>query len=459
MSSIPVHSLRQPKSTVEMLRSEDRQSQRAMILWGILNILGVLFLMVFGGFLANFFNAPKFVYLSLFGWVMVALGTRRMSFRLPSPMIVMSVLAVWLVFTTILAEIQVARSNVFVLMDYQFLLYVLCFLQGAGLVYFAPETRQTVIKIVVGFALISFAVSVLQFAKVGPALSYATAIRNADPETAAGEMSTIRASGLYANIGHTVAFSLMSFIMLASRSTFRPLKRWEMVACIAFMAAIVMVQVRSSIFAVVPTALIALYILIKRYRRAGLVTIGVMFVVLSGFLWTQRQNFGYLFTGGSGTYEYRDQVLWPQARHILRERPFTGVGIEPKLGGYFPQALANNWVETKLLDNGWLAAGSFGGYPAMTLLALFCVSGIYSSWRRAFSKPADIASNSMNFGVLSFSIWVFQGLFFGSLLMTNPDTVMFAFVLAGMAMPSREEMAAELRPRKGVRSFVELPAR
>jgi O-antigen ligase len=199
-----------------------------------------------------------------------------------------------------------------------------------------------------------------------------------------------------------------------------------------------MSQVRNAtvLIALVLLPLIALFV--KRHKYAALPYVVAAMVVLLVMIIYGGDRFQYLFSGDTSTFDYRQDVLWPQAFNIIENRPWFGIGVEPAFAG-FPVLATDRWSNAIILDNGYLVAGSFGGIPAITLLVMAVGTAIYGGIKLVARKTQDRWEKGFAVSSLIIALAFGYGMLFGNMF-TNISIGIFYFVVAGMAMPTvREE--------------------
>lgn len=424
------------RTRVEALgRDRVSPAHRAMYLWGILNCTLVWIQQIFNWAL-NPIGAQKYIYASMVAWLLVALWTSRIVVRIPLAIGVILVMQVWFTVCSMHAASTIARTSVLNGMDILLPVYVLCFLQAQALVWMAPESRRFIGRLVIPVCVISGIVALAQFKGVGPAIQYSNLVRQAEivfDFSGTGEI--VRAPGLHANIGTAISFGTMCMLMMSVVLFFRPFKWWEMGSIGILLLSTLLVQVRNQLLVIGLTVLWVGYLITKKYKFGGITFSTATLGLLGVYLVQNRDAFGYLFQGGTGTLDYRRLALWPQAYNILDQRPIFGIGIEPGFAGWTTQLLPNKWVTERLMDNGWLLAAAFGGYPGLGLMVLTVLTAFIAATIHALKPSEDVWHLAFKFAVLSSVIFFATGMFWGT-LWANPINTSFYFIIAGLAMPS-----------------------
>jgi O-antigen ligase len=186
------------------------------------------------------------------------------------------------------------------------------------------------------------------------------------------------------------------------------------------------------LIALVVLPLVVLFVRRHRYGALPYVVAGVLALLVMVFFGGDR--FQYLFSGDTSTFDYRRDVLWPQAYNILENRPWFGIGVEPAFAG-FPTVAGSRWSDAIILDNGYLVAIAFGGIPALTFMVLGVVAAIVGSVALIARKTDDRWEKGFAVAALVVALAFGYGMFFGNMI-TNISLGMFYFVIAGMASPT-----------------------
>ncbi|MBS1705383.1 MAG: hypothetical protein JST40_05885 [Armatimonadetes bacterium] len=435
-----------PKFHSTRLEAEGRDriapAHNALVAWGMANCF-LLMAQQYLTFIMTPLGAQKFTFASIMVWVGVALWTNKAPLRVPVGLAFMLILSAWFSFTTMYNQVTIARTTVFNGMDLLLSVYALAFFQGSMLVWIAPHSRRImgISTLVVGIA--SCLLAILQFEGVGPALAIYKRIRDADMIQQVVEGEIIRAPGLHSNIGNVIAYGLMGALMLAAISKYRALKWYEFAGICLFLLSTLLVQVRNQLPVVGLISIWLAVILLRRYRLAGGVVGAVMLAAVIVFFLARQDQFGYILNAGASTLEYRQTVLWPQGFHILSQRPLVGIGVEPAFVGWTTQIFPNKWMAVGLMDNGWLVAGIFGGYPAIALLGLTVFCFLLASIRSSNEPAEDYWQLAFRYGMVAVSVFFATGMFFGT-LWGNPNSVNLFFILAGLSLNTNPDYRKDL---------------
>lgn len=438
-----------------MRREAAMPDRQPLFYWGVMNLLLLMTQLFFDPLLPYKGQLPKFFYFSIAGWVATALITRRTTLRIPAPIVFILLLQVWFTITTLYNEVSIAQGSIFVATHYSLVALVLGFVQASCLVYFAPEARTLIVKIIIVMTLLSALMSFFQFLGIGPAIQYGNIMRGGDLESQfRPDSATIRASGMFTHVGQPVAYSLIVLVMISSVLTHRRFKWYELAICMLMFIVPILVQVRNSIILLVPLGLWVAYLLAKRYRERSFFIIAAAVIFVTSLFFFGRDRLGYIFdafTGQRNTFDYRRDELWPQAIRIYKERPWTGIGIEPAFAGFELLRGQTKYVSSNLMDGGWMTALAYGGIPGLTLLALGAFSGILASIRNARSKLEDNWHKACAYAAVLIVFHAITNMFFGN-FWTNAANATYFFVLAGLAMPSKFGLQKRLidRPNFGL---------
>ncbi len=413
-----------------------------LMAWGIGNILLAVLQMFLSpvGLLigVNIGDLNKYFMLSLGGWIAVALLRRAAPLKLPATMFFLILVQVWFTVSTFVAQVQMGRHIEFIAPDYSLVVFLLAFVQGAMLVSIAPELRKVMAKGLIILCLTSAVVAVLQFLNVGPAIAFANIMVGMEDITNWAGQGGVRAVGIFPGVILPVHYNLIAIGIISAALFYRKLNAPEITLIVVLIGVMLMSQVRNATVLIALVLLPLIVLFVKRHRYAALpyVVAGVLVILVMVFFGGDR--FQYLFSGDTSTFDYRREVLWPQAYNILENRPWFGIGVEPALAG-FPTVSSDRWTDAIILDNGYLVTVSFGGIPALTFMILSIVSAILGSialvrrktedrWEKGYAVAAFVVSLAFGYGML-----------FGNMI-TNISLGMFYFIIAGMAMPTvREE--------------------
>lgn len=420
-------------------------SERAMTAWGLLNI-GIIFISMFlaspvGAMIGiHVGNLNKYFMFSIAGWIMVALLRNLAPLRLPGALILMILVQIWFTVSSVVSQIQLSRSLEFSAPDYSLMSFLLCFIQGSMLVYFAPQIRVLLKRLIVGVCLLSAFVAILQFMNFGPAIAYASLIIPSQDITNWAGQGGIRAVGIFSGLVFQTSYSLIAIGLIASSLCSRKLTVLEIGAIVLLTGTMFMAQMRSLLpmIAVVLIPLIVFFVRKHRISSMPYVVLGT--IALAVLIWKGGDRFDYMFSGDRSTFNWRTDVLWPQAWSIFAERPWFGVGVEPAFAG-FTTLVTGRWSSGYIMDNGYLVALAFGGLPALTLLILSLLAGLYSSIK--LLRRRNVSSIEQGFAIVSVTVVLMFGfgMFFHNMFMNMSMSLLY-FILIGLALPSRPSIGS-----------------
>ncbi len=425
---------------IEQLRlNQSIPMERAMVGWGFFNIVIVLlqmFLAPYGAQVGvNVGNLNKYFMFSLGAWIMVALLRKMAPLRIPSAMIFLIMVQIWFTVATFMAQIQLGRSREFMSADYSLVTFLLCFIQMAIMSYMFPEIRVLLKRLVVVMCLVSAVVAGLQFLGFGPAIDLANIMVGIGDISNWGGQGGVRATGIFPGVGTQVTYNLIGIGLIASALYERKLNAFEITAIVVMTGTVFMSQVRNALVVAAIVIIPLIILFVKRHKIASLPYIVCGLLVLAGLVVFGGERFNYMFSGDTSTFDYRQDVLWPQARSIYEQRPWFGIGVEPDFTGVNTYS-TDRWSDGVIMDNGYLVALSFGGLPALVFLVLSVIAGgigVMSLLRRKTAPTIE-----RGYAIVAGIIVLFfgYGMYFGNLY-TNLSLGMFYFVLAGCAMPSK----------------------
>jgi O-antigen ligase len=254
----------------------------------------------------------------------------------------------------------------------------------------------------------------------------------------------VRAVGIFPGVILPVHYNLMAIGIIAGALFYRKLNAPEITLIVVLIGVMLMSQVRNATVLIALVLLPLIVLFVKRHRYGALPYVVAGVVVLLVMVFFGGDRFQYLFSGDTSTFDYRRDVLWPQAYNILENRPWFGIGVEPALAG-FPTVASDRWTDAVILDNGYLVAVSFGGIPALTFMILAVATSIIGSVMLIFRKTEDRWEKGYAVAAFSIALAFGYGMYFGNMF-TNISIGMLYFIVAGMAMPLvREESMSEFR--------------
>ena len=411
---------------------------KPLIAWGLINIFVVLLQMFIAplGFSVgvNIGNLNKYFMFSLALWIGIVLLRRVAPLRVPAAMVFLVIVQVWFTVSTIVAQLQLGWHIEFITTDYSLVTFFLCFLQGSMLVAFAPWTRRLMARVLVGVCVTSAFVALLQFLDVPPAIELGNRLVGFEDITNWAGQGGVRAVGIFPSVALPVKYNLMAIGIICGALIYRKLRNVEIALVVLLTGVMLMSQVRNAtvLMALVMLPLIVLFV--RRHKIAALPYIVAAVILLLVMILAGGDRFAYLFSGDTSTFDFRQDVLWPQAWSIYERRPWFGVGVDPAFAG-FDTFSSGRWSDGLVLDNGYLVTMAFGGLPALAFMILALISGFTGSLVVLCKKAKDRwESGYAIMGAIIALIFAY-GMIFGNMI-TNVSLGMFYFIMAGMAMPT-----------------------
>jgi hypothetical protein len=436
----------QPLSAVARSRAAmARVQSKPLYYWGLANVFG-LFVIVMGHPFLPEQHVFRLHFISMAVWLLFAWGTNVAPLRVPVPIGIVLMLALWIYVCTILAQGSLFRF-VSVLDNglYEIPWLVLNFLQGAALAFFAPQARSVVAKIVVVLALASSVMAILQFLGIGVAIRLGGLFNVR--EIGAGidvEGVAVRAFGIF-RIGQGVILSTIAAMILVMPLLWRKVPWWHIALAGLIITGGLLGQVRSFMPMLGLAYLIMTGLMLYRYGTsrwlAGLLAVAMILPVAfavprMGYVMEMFQPRGDRGT----TLTYRQEHLWPQITLILSERPWTGIGYEPQL--YGAGGPATRRTSGLIVDGGYHMILGMGGYPALALLILFLASAIVVAIRAAREARDDWGRLPLIAGILLFVLTLPLLTVFGPVGYAQHFSGI-TYLVAGLCMATGPALASE----------------
>jgi hypothetical protein len=419
---------------------------KPMVAWGVGNVVLALvqmFIAPFGWYVGiDIGNLNKFFMLSFGAWIAIALLRKLAPLTIPASIIALIGVQVWFTVSTVVAQLEMGRHFEFIAPDYSLVTFVLAFIQGAMLVQIAPDIRRIFAKSLLVLVLVSACVALLQFANVGPAIALANILIGYTDITNWAGQGGVRAIGIFPGAILPVHYNLIVIGIIGAALFYRKLKSREITLIVILIGVMLMSQVRNATVLIALTLLPLIVLFVKKHRYQALPYVVAGVIVLLLMIIFGGDRFQYLFSGDTSTFDYRREVLWPQAFNILENRPWFGIGVEPALAG-FPVVSSDRWSDAIILDNGYLVAVAFGGIPALTLLIMAAVFGLIGSIRLVARKTDDPMEKGWAYAQFVIALAFGYGMLFGNMI-TNISLGLFYFIMAGMAMPKIEPARGKL---------------
>lgn len=439
MATIADQRAERPTPFLELKDSVLAQS-KALYYWGLFNCF-VWLIQLPIHLLVGLGPYYKFHLFNMAIWIAACLITRRATIRIPFAIASLVLLHIWFVICTIIAQVELARSTDFNNADYPIVGYFLAFLQGSMLAYFMPESRKVMLRFFVAFAVISSLVAFAQFLKFGPAISLGNRMVGWQAIDDWGGRGGVRSVGLFGSIGLIVYFHMAAATLMISALHFRKLAWWEFVVIGMLVLSSLMSQTRNAYPIIAIVLLYGAVLLFKRYQKLGIpITLAGLLVLILFFVAGGRQltYLGMTFEEeGLSTWDFRKDVLWPQAWAVADERPWTGVGVESLYAGLTRLLGRDRFVWAGQMDNGYLIALAYGGFPGLVLLVFTVFVALVTSIRH-FSRNLEPLTKAYAACTVVIVLFHASGMMFGNMITNLYDTV-FLYVLVGMALPSAKD--------------------
>jgi O-antigen ligase len=435
-------------------RSHAVPIERALVGWGLTNIVVIIvqmFLSPIGyGIGVNIGNLNKYFMFSLALWIAVSLVRNAAPLRIPGAMLFLVAVQLWFTVSTVVSQVQLGKSVQFIAPDYSLMAFFLCFLQASMLSYMFPHVRVLMKRFMVGLCIVSAFAAMSQFLGFQPAIAFSSMMVGVESiENWAGQ-GGIRALGILPGIGLQITYGLFAVIFIACALFERKLTKLEIAGIVLLIGVMLMAQIRNGLVLMAIILIPLMVLFAKRHKREAIPYIGIAIAVLALLIFTGGERFSYMFSGDLSTFDYRREVLWPQAWSIYEQRPWFGIGVEPDFAG-FNTYIRSRWSDGLVMDNGYLVALAYGGLPAVTFLALAVLAGLRGAIMLLLRKEAPPLERGYAIAAFAVGLYLGYGMFFGNSI-TNISLGMLYFIIAGMAMPSRPETKARLGDRTEARA-------
>jgi hypothetical protein len=315
----------------------------------------------------------------------------RAPLRIAAPYYVLLVLHVWLVFCTLHAAATMGLSRTFSIGGYFLLMYLVSFMQGAALASLDSRYRTWLIRLIIGLAVTSAVVGLLQFVRFGPALAIAGHYNDFQDITSYDAREGIRATGLAAWPEPFATQCLGAAALIGAPLLFRRLRWFESVGVLALLAISVMPQSRTLMPSILLVGLLFALLSVFRYRVLSVVQLALVAAAFSALFVLGGSRLAYLKETdlqNDSNLRFRQEVAWPQAYRILEQRPLLGIGAENGLAWGARFTPRTRWLEAASVDNGPLLIGAWSGYPGIFLFVAMMIAAYLSSARLALNRNA-----------------------------------------------------------------------
>lgn len=416
-------------------------SMNGLAIWGFANILVPMLIGMAPGRSWINANALKYFIFSITLNLFFTLIKARIPLRIPAAIASLILLNFWLVVCIFHASWTRGTAAQFGgITDYWILLYFLWFLQASILNFYMPKTRELFLKCMVTAASIHGFFALLQFANFGPALQLASYYNATDITNWGGQEGT-RVVGLTGWPLQMTQWAIYGATILMSHLLYRKHKPWETLVTFGFIFLGVMAQMRTLYPVLFVLTMILFGLLIKRNREGAFGYISFMGLGFLGIGFLTYQKLQYGFSSDTGSLQFRLESGWPQAFQVLKDRPFFGIGPEPRYIANV-STLMDRYYNGYPLDNGYLDIGAWGGYPAMALFIAMGIFAIRALVKQMKVKGLPIIRRRMTF-ILLFQVGAVMFATLTSPTVFDLYTVYTLFVLGGFVMSSEPEYVLE----------------
>jgi hypothetical protein len=317
-------------------------------------------------------------------FTLLALARIRQFPAVTFPAFALLVMQTWSIFTQFYALNYLGRGIGFGRAETFLTEALVPYFVAYAMVSLAPESRRVVFRMVLAAFALSCAVGLMQFLRLGPAMSLANlytykAIDNWDGT------SGIRAVGLTFQPNQLAFQAIVGLAFFVAKTFVGKLSKLDVVAILFFTGGAVSTQARS---AYIVLGLLWVVLMVRLWhidrplfgRMAMVIALGLMAVVAVG-----ARRFGYLFQSSSveedTSFRFRTEFVWSQVDHIYPQLFFTGVG--PSNGLMLNTGPEDKWVPMgRILESGYLLMLCMYGIPGLFLYATFLLGSIGSAVRR-----------------------------------------------------------------------------
>lgn len=421
---------------------------RGLAVWSMAHIWYALIVALLPPNTGLIYQMYKFLGLSLVACLIVTFSKLKVPLRIVWPVGLLMVLQIWFVFCDMQASLTLGRFSPFGTPDFLLLFYVFYFIQAAALVYYAPETRKLLIKMLIWSTALSSFVALLQFIKVGPALQLGNLYNAARNLENWDNRGGVRAFGLTGWPAMMALTSLGAAALIASRMLDRKLKVWELLACIAFLGVSLTAQARTLYPGIALAALALLWMLAKRDKPKALAFVMLAAALVTVLVTLFYDRIAYALTTNifnDPNLNFRMHVAFPQAYKIFEARPWTGIGPDLNLVFISPATIPDRWVTGQTLDNGYLMLLAWGGLPALAIFLSAIGSGIAGLAKIVKMKGIDPSRRQLAFYGAAMLLGLLDYMLGGVGFVDTPFISMLLMTAIGLSLPSRDEAKIEVK--------------
>lgn len=398
---------------------------KCMGVWGVANLTLFIVLAFIPGTWKYLAPIIMIHQLSCLSWMLIAGLAMKVPVRGNLVIALCLILQLWSVFTSlhgnqVMGEAIGAPPLGLQMSEALFLWYALAFIHGMMMTRLVPGFRNLAVMCVLGVLGISAAVAYLQFLGVGWALNLQVSIIGSNGFSFK-DFDGVRASGL---TGHPATAALQGIVcccLLASVLAVRRMKPWEIAAFLFFMGEVVVAQARAVYLAgAVLVVVFAFGMLVRSPRTMGALAVAGL-LLLAPFSGMLENKLAYGLSkdkSSQGTFDFRRDVTWQQARNVYHDWPYTGLGPQFSLATYSTIGI-DKYTGRGGIDNGYYLALAWWGLPGLVMLIGLLFVGLASAIRIMANRSWP--PEAKRFAVFGALICVCYGInmFFDNLLTQN----------------------------------------
>lgn len=430
------------------------QGSKAILVWNYISLIFVLVPLFLPAWevVANnlryvMFNA---VLVTTFTWWRLGAPV-----KLIWPIRFLLLVQIWLTVCSILAAVQLGRTNDFETSNYFLIMAFLYYINAVIVSHIWHDFRRKILNLILIVMGISATIGFLQFLKIPPAMALAS-IYNQTVDITSWSQSgytegistgVVRPVGLGSWPEWLVFHALCGWAIIASRMVERNLKPWEFTLASFFLLCAALPQSRVMYLSLFACTIIFLYLIVRRDKVRGKVYLMGFICALALLVTAGSQRLGYVLQTDltkDETLKYRQETGWQQAYRISEERPWTGIGPDNGMVWNVKRIVPDKYTQGQYLDNGFLLLLSWGGYPALALFLPVLFTGFFGGIMLARDRNA-----SMERRKLAFVCSILVMCILNNMILNNGFTNIWMncliAVFGGMTLPNSKERLDELK--------------